>query len=835
MRAFRIRFGLLKFFWRSERRISEFFGKRWLELLTLIAVLNCQIQSLLNIGIVAADTAFERSLNLHELLQVCVDNARLQGRIFMFLTPLSSIFQHGVRSFEVYQASIIFPFLSNVICTSWLAFEATGSSLFSWLMLLAGVATAQIMWNFHGLAAYPGLFSLTFSATILSMIAIKRSVQKESLPLNIGGSVILFASLCVYEMFFPYILLIPVLLASGFKSRNSPPPSGPLGAENRAEYIRYATPPILAILAYLSLYFSFRHFFASVYDGNRLNISDLGAILGVLKKMLLSALPGYAFLNAEPAISGSASIALQQLHHPFALLSSLRPAEILGATLFSILVFVALKKAQQEKAFPREAFLAGGILTIAPLLVVSFSQKYQYLFSHGRHTYIGAYYAQYGVLFLFILTLIALAKLGRKSSWIRTPGAILCATAAGFSVALTFTSNRVISADMRPTQTRFRIVDHLLETKAFEAIPANALLFSPDLFAPAGELAISSPRFWTQYIKKYTNKDLLVSPEWLIFSQQMKAQKPTYILRILNETRSGGYAFAVAKVENYSTSEQDRVRFFSDDFTVFRQGFSEKTKLFSADFNSSCPKKKDVFIDGERFIPASAKLEFLRFDETQSSHDEFHVRTCPIDVESIALQDDHEFSSSRRKELHRASLLPEPKLTAEHATVYFHVGLRAGIIGPPQALGKEDLPENWSIQARLSCLKTRMSEIIVSNYSEATRRGFEISITPPERSGARKLSLRYFERGTSKEEVFTMPFECGSDSFLGVNFSATNVTLFDSLGQQTTKDILAQWNSELNFVVGARPQETSRGLQSLVEILISDMHLSPEHVPSRGR
>jgi hypothetical protein len=508
--------------------------------------------------------------------------AKVAGRFYFYLVKPMYNMAYLIDNIVVIKA---FHFVPLVLCFLYFARiirKLTNSTNLSWLFLLLFLATMQISRHTSLFVAYPFYFTFSFLLLLMAFDLLLRFYthnKKRDLWLS---AFLFFLGLLFYETYIFFILF--VMLAAVWQYSEKP-----MQLNDRIRrLLRELLPYLLFGFLYLAVYFTYRYFYPSHYDGTSFAKSGISfaSFFKVLWKLSLTSFPLMVYENS---------------HHVFweksELLNGYSPVLlnlILSAKIEWLAkgILVAFAGFYLMKYLPVLTWKRIWSLTIVAILLIfmphvplAITEKYIFYVSEGGMIgYVTTFFSFFGTLLFITMMLAILMKIFDFSRMMKTAaisvfifGLFLCSVITDFS-------NYTIAKDIRSANLRFHAMDELVKTDVFKTIPANTPFFaktmwdSPSISAPN----ITEQDFnWYEYLEYKTGNIYPVGRDTKVFLEHIRYRKETpWFLGMRQAAKSEEICLVMAPLENMNSTDSV-VSEFSGKATVL---YYSSYKAFTVSF-----------------------------------------------------------------------------------------------------------------------------------------------------------------------------------------------------------------------------------------------------------
>lgn len=406
------------------------------------------------------------------------------------------------------------PVLMDLGAMGFLSWALFRNGAFAALTSLVALVSLQATWEHGILTAYPFAFTMGFAWVLCSLALFQLYLDTPDRRRWLMTSAVLFAlSTLIYELFVLYSVVF-VLLA--FQTR-----SGRLGSR-LVESARACAFHLGAAALFVIAYVSFRRAFPSQYPAGETHL-DLRAAVNVWLQFMRGALPTSAFFHYRSVFGAFSEAYGTQPATVAHLLRSLRPDWLVASVIAGVSAFalaLRLRLPPEGRSRQLRTVVLSLLLFLIPLFLYGLTPQYQAWTARGIQTHVGTYFASYGAALLLALFVALTSRLA--ATQLRPAAAAASGAAIGIVTLLTLYSNQHVTHSQAVAQAKWRLVDSLLETHLFQALPAGMAIIAPSLWDSVN-IAIPPDDYWTRYLRQKTQRDVWVARDL----DQLRSACPT--------------------------------------------------------------------------------------------------------------------------------------------------------------------------------------------------------------------------------------------------------------------------------------------------------------------
>ena len=491
------------------------FPTGWLA--SLLALVILTFGSLAQSGYTTADDANAALLGRGNTLPTIVGLAHRQGRFQFLINWVAAILPYAVHNDFYYQAIKLGALTAGAIAFLLVinAFFRSGGLTFLAAVLYLAFLTNG--WTHNLLTSYPFVFHLGLCFFLLALWFFVRFVRLGRRRDALGAAVAYFAALLTYEIFLAGLLLFVLLWYR--RGRESATLKG-----LRIPHPRLLIGAVAPVVLFLALYVGFRAFYPSVYDGVQASGGTARGYLQVLWQYSIASIPGYLPFGLHVDVVRTAVVPGRNILA--ALLDDARPEWVAKAVVVGCAVFAVLRRGV---SLTTSALLTiagiGALVVFLPNVLVALSPKYQGWVGAGSHGYTTTYFSFLGSVLLISASSLAACRIGPQLLRSYVLPSLLALSATTLSAA-TDAFNHYIAEDQRQSYAKWRVVDALLASPEFTALPNGATIYAPSLWEYHGIVGLPL-EYWTRYFT-------------------MLARRPIEVVEVQPENRALDYYLRVA-------------------------------------------------------------------------------------------------------------------------------------------------------------------------------------------------------------------------------------------------------------------------------------------------
>lgn len=354
------------------------------------------------------------------------------------------------------------------------------------LFFLVLVMATPISTNYHiPFIAYPFYFTFSFALLISAVLLFIKYTETNKYKFLIFSAIIFFISLLFYETYLLFLLFFciwlfvrNIKLSGGFKNVFK-------SKTTYKEVVPYAS----AGLLYVILYFGFRLLLKNegeIYSGSSFaqNFSWKN-FLTVLYELTHTVFPLQIF-NLNIDYINRSELSFNSGATSFiSILKNIELSTIVNVAIqlvIFIYLFLRLKNISGYKKLGL-GILFSLLFAFLSHSALAMSAKYNdTIIATSIKGYVTSYYSYFGVWLAILLFVIIIYKLVKKNKYLKHFTIVIFSIAFAYISIINSYSNRVMARGWEQSQIRFSAIDEMIEKGAFNDCPAEALIFSPDIY-----------------------------------------------------------------------------------------------------------------------------------------------------------------------------------------------------------------------------------------------------------------------------------------------------------------------------------------------------------------
>ncbi|MBP1630755.1 MAG: hypothetical protein H6Q15_1648 [Bacteroidetes bacterium] len=479
---------------------TNIFHKDNLIYLLLLIVYIIALYPLSYVGLTTCDdlSYYLMSGNWNSILDV-VNYVGEQGRFGFFITIWFNFIPYLIDNNLWHSLCLIIP-----IAISFLLFIKIIKRVFNdnSLTLLVSILLAtnmQIMGKTHLTSTHPIYFCFAFCLILIAILLALDSYKVDRKHLRIISSVLIFFASCFYEIFLAYFLIMLLIVlwknnifkgVSKIKLNNS---------------LKEFYPYLISFLFFIAIYFTFRYYFPSSYEGSQFNRNF----------RLID------FINSANLL-GTYSIPLQSYFNYSDLLIRYSPytdsafypyrieltVAIIGIISSLMTYYLLLKHKPKKSIIYIFGLIIGVILFYLPIIISPLSNMH---YQSGLDTHIPSFFSHFGATIFIACLILLIYNLFSKNKSIAITLRIIFSLLVLIVTILTQSTNKAIAYDLKASNTRFEIVRDFFSHDLISPYHHMTGFCFEDVHKSISTLENNATRYkfrWTYYVARTTDKNI---------------------------------------------------------------------------------------------------------------------------------------------------------------------------------------------------------------------------------------------------------------------------------------------------------------------------------------
>lgn len=377
--------------------------------------------------------------------------------------------------------------------------------------------------------------------------------KKSSLSL----SVILFAiGLLFYESYLLFLIIIALTIFYYNRYENKT-----FAGNLKRSFIHFS--PFLGVaLLYLAVYFIFRLYHPSHYDGTSFKTSDFrfSSFFQVLWSLSFSSFPLTVFESSRSIFTEKSELITGYSPVVLRIILNAKLEWLIKGGLVALCgYFILIRVPKTELKTLIMVTIVSILLVFTPHIPLALTPKYTFYVSYGMIGYVTTFFSLFGVVLLLTFLLGYLINLLGINMFLRKALAVIMVFGFFICSVLTDFSNYTISKDIRSANVRFFAMDELIKTEMFNSLPAGSKIYAKDMYDNISVNArnLTEQSFnWGQYIDAKTGINHLVFREEKEFLESSRdSSTPSFYLTMKQAVKSEEISLAFAEIG--SEAKQD--------------------------------------------------------------------------------------------------------------------------------------------------------------------------------------------------------------------------------------------------------------------------------------
>ncbi|MDR2009184.1 MAG: hypothetical protein LBQ22_01720 [Bacteroidales bacterium] len=542
------------------------------------------------------------------------------GRFYFLITkPLYSI-PYIVDNFY-YTKIIQYSFLLLSFITFMIVirkiFKLKEFALLVFLLLFAFLSVTPNC--FVPIMAYPFFFSFSFTIFLFSILQLLKYIETKKYKYLILSVVLYTIALLFYETFLIFLFfIVAFLLIKNIIEK------GKTVLKDKSFY-KEVLPFCFVAILYIVIYFMYREmvknemeFYAGSSFAKNFSIKNFFKILWNYNKI---AIPAYAYYTSQNAMEVNSILATGHHNNFWYILSHVNIHAFIN-TILQCFVFVYLFLTMKN-SIPWKKLLIGAVVaiifTFSVHILLAVSDKYNTTNWHTHGGYVTSFYSYFSITLLMGIFMYACFKLCYNIKVLRYLVIIFFTSFVFcFSIIIGY-SNDNLSRDWQRSQSRFKIMDKLIDKGLFDEIPDNAFIYMNDMSSTSSYLGydVCTQTFsWKNYIGLKLGKELNICDNFSNFVGGFNHEQDIYCFTKYENIKSEEMFIILSKVNNNSIdTDKGEYLFYdvtSNEAIVY---YYAPYKSFKFGFNiPDCVEKPVVHINGIEKEAANCGVNIIRIN-----------------------------------------------------------------------------------------------------------------------------------------------------------------------------------------------------------------------------
>ena len=325
--------------------------------------------------------------------------AKIAGRFYYYIVkPLNSV-PYSIDNMYVTKLYQIIPIIICLILFARVLFVMTKSKEMSFLYFLLFLVTAQISGYTSLFVTYPFYYSFSFCILLVSFLFLIKFLELKKKSALLFSVILYTVGLLFYETHLLFLIIIALTILYYDHHKNDFKGTLKRSAAHFSPFLGVA-------FLYLAIYFIYRVYHPSYYDGTSFNTSDFkySSFFQVLWSLSYSSFPLQVFEWSRPLFNQKSE--LVSGHNPVVLnliLNSRLEWLIKGAFVAITGYLILLKMPKIEN----RTFIGGLVISIllifTPHIPLALTSKYIFYVSYGMIGYVTTFFSLFGVVLLLTL------------------------------------------------------------------------------------------------------------------------------------------------------------------------------------------------------------------------------------------------------------------------------------------------------------------------------------------------------------------------------------------------------------------------------------------------
>lgn len=376
---------------------------------------------------------------------------------------------------------------------------------FAYLAVLTTISSACIS-NQHNLfVSYIIGHQIPLGLALYSMFFFLKYYDNKKKPCLIISSAFFVSSCCLYEAACAYIVMLVMICVLHCKGKKR--------SDLLCTMLKDMRFHIIGLLLFFCIYFGWRMFYPSNYDGAKIWFGNIPLSLLTMIKYSFGMLPGF------PA----AAMFIKKYITFNELLSSLTPAVLIIPLISSAAFYFLFNKTEiTRKKLPIILFCTAGI--ILPNSIMSFTEKYTSWAKTNSYSYVTSFYSYF---FLIPLILFFLKILFKNP--VKKPVLIFLTSVFFLASLAVEVSNTAWNKYFEKKLVKYEAFSSFVKDDYFDRIPDGSVIFIPDYYGIHGDMETTAA-----FAHVYSSGSFSFENE----ASKLDFSEPVYCMRYDPETNS---------------------------------------------------------------------------------------------------------------------------------------------------------------------------------------------------------------------------------------------------------------------------------------------------------
>ena len=565
--------------------------------------------------------------------------AGIAGRFYyLFVCPVYSLpFMIDNMFFtKIFQ---VIPIIVCYVLFARILFIITRSKELAFLYFLLVNVLMQVSGHTSLFVNYPFYYTFSFALLLSSYLLLLSFLKKRKKKLLFYSAILYISGLLFYEIYLFSLVIIAFTIFFYYFRENDA-----LRQKVRVSILHFLPYLGLTIL-YLAIYFIYRVYHPSNYDGTTL------AAGGVTLQSFFTVLWNFSYTSFPLTVFDSSRELFDEKsgmipgHSPVVshIIMNARVEWLIKGILAAWCTFLILMRLPEVKIKTfAGVILLSALLIFMPHVPLALTSKYTFYASVGMIGYITTWYSFFGVVLLVTFLFAFLIHLFDRFAYLKKAVALILVFFIFICSVLTDYSNNAVEKDIRAANLRFHAVDEMVRSEPFRSIPEGSYIFARDLYKNPFHMAnnLTDQSFdWSYYlgIKSGINHQVVKNENDYARCLEDTARQ-SYYLTMRQALKDEDVAIVIARIMPPALKDS-LVSTIVNEAWVF---YYSKYKIFSVSFDAKepvLPGKMPMMINHIKdTIQTGKNLEFTIYNtQRYRAATIFSIKADSVDLKSIRI------------------------------------------------------------------------------------------------------------------------------------------------------------------------------------------------------
>jgi len=405
--------------------------------------------------------------------------AGIAGRFYyLFVCPVYSLpfLIDNMFFTKIFQ---VIPIIVCYVLFARILFIITRSKELAFLYFLLVNVLMQVSGHTSLFVNYPFYYTFSFALLLSSYLLLLSFLKKRKKKLLFYSAILYISGLLFYEIYLFSLVIIAFTIFFYYFRENDA-----LRQKVRVSILHFLPYLGLTIL-YLAIYFIYRVYHPSKYEGTTFAISGitLHSFFTVLWNFSYTSFPLTVFDSGRELFDEKSALILGHSPVVSRIIMNANVEWLVKGILAAWCAFLILIRLPKVKIKTfTGVFLLSVLLIFFPHFPLALTTKYTFYASVGMIGYITTWFSFFGVVLLVTFVFSFLINLFDRYIYVKQAIALILVFGIFIISVLTDYSNNAVEKDIRSANLRFHAVDELVKSDAFLSIPEGSNFFAKDLY-----------------------------------------------------------------------------------------------------------------------------------------------------------------------------------------------------------------------------------------------------------------------------------------------------------------------------------------------------------------